>query len=275
MSTHEPTLPVAARRRRRLADLSVRTKILTAVGVLAVVLVASLGFALQSLRATSADTASVTDVANSLLRSNAEVDHLTQEAWRLTYQYPLVQGEARAQVVADMEATDALVDEQVAVIDGVLGSSGTVEPNWEEFKAGWAEWVAFRDATLMPAVDGGAVTPQIQTANDDIIASYRASLDASGAAVYEYLDTVADGASAQASRALLMMGVLAAGGLAVSLAVAFVVANNVRRSAEKVQRSLEAATTQVISCCKSELSAEQAGEVRRRNARWTRQICQR
>src|SRR5690606_13570429 len=113
MSTLETPRPT---RRRRFADFSVRTKILTALGVLAVVLVLVVAFALQSLRSTSDDTASVASVASSLLRSNGEVDHDTQEAWRLTDQYVIVEGEARGQAVEQMAATDARVEEQIGLI---------------------------------------------------------------------------------------------------------------------------------------------------------------
>ncbi|WP_069388087.1 methyl-accepting chemotaxis protein, partial [Cellulosimicrobium cellulans] len=240
MSTFATPQPAVARRRRGFADLSVRTKILTALGVLATVLVLVVGFALQSLRATSADTQSVTDVANSLLRSNALVDHHSQEAWRLTYHYEVVQGEARADVVAQMAATDGIVEEQIGVIDTTLEAAGVVEPNWEEFKASWAEWLAFRDASLMPAVDAGGVPPEVQAANDEIIATYRAALGASGAAVYAHLDTVADSASAEAARAILLMTVLSIAGLVLSVLVGVRVANTIRRSADKVRRSLDA-----------------------------------
>ncbi|WP_163185632.1 methyl-accepting chemotaxis protein, partial [Cellulosimicrobium sp. SL-1] len=238
MSTLETPRPAA--RRRRFADFSVRTKILTALGVLAVVLVLVVGFALQSLRSTSDDTASVASVASSLLRSNAEVDHGAQEAWRLTYQYDIVQGEAREQTVEQMAATDALVEEQIGVIDAVLAADGVDEPNWNAFKASWAEWLAFRDATLMPAVEAKAVTPEIQAANDEIIASYRTSLAASGDAVYAYLDTVADDAAAKATRAFLLMIVVAAVGLLIAVVVGVRVANGIRRSAGTVQHALGA-----------------------------------
>ena len=238
MSTLETPRPAA--RRRRFADFSVRTKILTALGVLAVVLVLVVGFALQSLRSTSDDTASVAGVASSLLRSNAEVDHGTQEAWRLTYQYDIVQGEAREQTVEQMAATDALVEEQIGVIDAVLAADGVDEPNWNAFKASWAEWLAYRDATLMPAVEAKAVTPEIQAANDEIIASYRTSLAASGDAVYAYLDTVADDAAAKATRAFLLMIVVAAVGLLLAVVVGVRVANGIRRSAGTVQHALGA-----------------------------------
>ncbi|WP_194522090.1 methyl-accepting chemotaxis protein [Cellulosimicrobium sp. JZ28] len=238
MSTLETPRPAA--RRRRFADFSVRTKILTALGVLAVVLVLVVGFALQSLRSTSDDTASVASVASSLLRSNAEVDHGAQEAWRLTYQYDIVQGEAREQTVEQMAATDALVEEQIGVIDAVLAADGVDEPNWNAFKASWAEWLAFRDATLMPAVEAKAVTPEIQAANDEIIESYRTSLAASGDAVYAYLDTVADDAAAKATRAFLLMIVVAAVGLLIAVVVGVRVANGIRRSAGTVQHALGA-----------------------------------
>jgi methyl-accepting chemotaxis protein len=240
MSTYETPQPTAARRRRRFADFSVRTKILSALGVLAAVLVLVVGFALNSLHSVAASTQSVTDVANSLLRSNAKVDHDTQEAWRLTYQYPLVQGEARAEVVAQMAATDALVQEQSAAIDAVLDAAGVDEPNWNEFKASWAEWVAFRDASLMPAIDAGGVPPDVQAANDEIIASYRAALGASGAGVYDYLGTVADEAADEATQTDLTLIVLAAAGLVLSIVVGVGVANKIRRSADKVQASLGA-----------------------------------
>ncbi|MCA5892333.1 methyl-accepting chemotaxis protein, partial [Isoptericola sp. NEAU-Y5] len=234
------TIPTPGARRRRFADFSVRTKILTALGVLAVVLVLIVGFAVQSLRATSADTASVADVANSLLRSNAMVDHDTQEAWRLTYQYDIVEGEARAATVEQMAETDARVAEQIAAIDATLDAAGVQEPNWVEFKSSWAQWLEFRDSTLMPAVDASDVTAEIQSANDEIIASYRVALTASGDGVYAYLDTVADDAAAEASQTLMLMIVFAAGGLLLSVVVGVRVANSIRRSARQVQHSLGA-----------------------------------
>ncbi|MFC8923831.1 methyl-accepting chemotaxis protein [Cellulosimicrobium sp. NPDC057127] len=240
MSTYETTPRTAPRRRRRFADLSIRTKILVAVGVLAAVLVLVVGFALKSLHSVAASTQSVTDVANSLLRSNALVDHHSQEAWRLTYQYPLVEGEARAKVVAQMDATDGLVADQITAIDAVLEAAGVDEPNWNEFKARWAEWVAFRDASLMPAIDAGGVPADVQAENDEIIANYRAALGASSAGVYEYLGTVAGEAADEAARTDLIMIALAAGGLVLSLLLGVRVANTIRRSAGTVQRSIGA-----------------------------------
>ncbi len=168
------------------------------------------------------------------------MDHDTQEAWRLTYQYDIVEGEAREQTVEQMAATDARVEEQIGLIDAVLAADGVEELNWTAFKASWAEWLAFRDATLMPAVEAKAVTPEIQAANDEIIATYRASLSASGDAVYAYLDTVADDAAAKAARAFLLMIVVAVVGLLLAVVVGVRVANRIRRSAGTVQHALGA-----------------------------------
>uniref|UniRef100_UPI00383BF48F HAMP domain-containing protein n=1 Tax=Isoptericola rhizosphaerae TaxID=3377837 RepID=UPI00383BF48F len=227
-------------RRRRFTDLSVRTKILTALGVLAAVLVLVVGFAVQSLRFASADTASVAGVADSLLRGNAMVDHGTQEAWRLTYQYDIVEGEARAATVEQMAETDSGVAEQIAAIDATLDAAGVQEPSWDEFKSSWAQWLEFRDSTLLPAVDANDVTAEIQSANDEIIESYRAALTASGDGVYAYLDTVANDAADNASRTRVLMIVFAAGGLLISVVYGVRVANSVRRSARQVQHSLGA-----------------------------------
>ncbi|MFC6425495.1 HAMP domain-containing protein, partial [Oerskovia paurometabola] len=232
------TPPTVRARRSRFGDLSVRTRIIVALGVLVLVLVATVAVALQGLRSTLDDTATVADVGNTALRLNAQIDHGAQEAWRLTYQYDLVEGSARSAVVAQMDATDADLEADIAAYDTMLGTM--TEPNWEAFKTAWADWVAYRDSTLMPAVEDKAVTPEIQSRNDALIAAHVAALSRAGDAANEYAASIADEATEHANRTVAMMVVLGLVGLVIALVVALVVANGIRRSAEKVRRSLVA-----------------------------------
>ncbi|MFF3064155.1 HAMP domain-containing protein, partial [Oerskovia sp. NPDC057915] len=232
------TSATSRQRRSRFGDLSVRTRIIIALGVLVLVLVGTVAVALQGLRSTLEDTEAVADVGNTALRLNAEIDHGAQEAWRLTYQYDIVTGAARAAVVSQMDATDALLETKIAEYDTMLGTMA--EPNWETFKTAWSEWTAYRDSTLMPAVEDKAVTPEIQSRNDALIAAHVSALSAAGDAANAYAASVSDEAAAHAQKTVLTMIVLGLAGLVIALVVALVVANGIRRSAEKVRRSLVA-----------------------------------
>jgi methyl-accepting chemotaxis protein len=58
---------------------------------------------------------------------------------------------ARATILADWTANDALVDQQIAAFDGQSADS----QHWSDFVAGWQQWTAFRDSTVLPAVQSG------------------------------------------------------------------------------------------------------------------------
>ncbi|MBM7478495.1 methyl-accepting chemotaxis protein [Oerskovia jenensis] len=236
MST--PLTPSAARARRfRFTDLSVRTKIITALGVLAAVLLGCVGFAVQGLRASSNDIERVESVGSTSLQYLADIDHNTQVAWRLTWQYA-IQVPLRSALVSQMGAVDATIDEAIVSYDDVLGTS--VDPNWESFKTEWAQWQDYRDETLLPGVASGTAAADVESRNEEMIETYVASLDRAVDAANAYAKSVADDAEERAQQTNLLMIVLTAVGLGIALVVALVVANGIRRSVEEVRSSLVA-----------------------------------
>ncbi|MHA7135171.1 HAMP domain-containing protein, partial [Oerskovia turbata] len=224
-------------RRLRFTDFSIRTKILTALGVLAAVLVVSVGFAVQGLRASSDDIEQVEAVGSQSLNYLAEIDHDTQVAWRLTWQYSIL-ADQRSSLMTEMATTDAEIAEASAAYDAVLGT--TVEPTWEDFKSEWAEWQSFRDSTLLPGIVTGKADPEVQARNDAMIEAFVTSIDKTVDSANVYAQSVSKEASDRAQQTNLMMLLLAVVGLVIATVVALVVANSIRRSVEKVRASLVA-----------------------------------
>jgi methyl-accepting chemotaxis protein len=224
-------------RTRRLRDLSIRTKVLSAVGALAVVLVVVVAFALKALDDTTEDVASLSDAANNVLTYRADAERDAQQAQVFMLRYGITgdpNGDFREAIVAN----DAEMEETIAAYGAALGSN--VNAGWTAFVAAWEEWITFRESTFIPAIDAGSVTPDLNAENGRLSAAIEEALTTAGEEISAYTTGLGESAEAEASRTILLMVVLSAAGLVLALLLGVRVANSIRRSADKVQASLGA-----------------------------------
>lgn len=225
---------------RWFANRAVRTKLMVAVGFLAVVAIVSSTVAASALATSGDDITTLATVQRDVIAPLAEI-----RASELTVRMA-VAAMAAAPTVASKDglakqitAADANVDGSIAKVDSVMGAY----PQWAPFKQAWQTFKAVRDNTLIPlarannpgAYDAafGTSAAASVTAMDDLMGQISA-----GGSQY-FVDTAAASSDASHRDVVLVLTVLGVG-LALALALTLYVGGAIRRPLRRVQNSLEA-----------------------------------
>ncbi|MCC2334175.1 methyl-accepting chemotaxis protein [Cellulomonas wangsupingiae] len=236
----------ASRRRRRLTgwfvDRSVQTKILAVVGFMAVVSVGNAAFSFVQLETTAADTRGLVRVEQTLAAARDTVHQDQLKARLIVAQLAAMTDEDdEDRWLATQTENDAELAASAAAVEAAM--QGQESKSWTAFWSGYQDWVAYRDATLVPlALADDLAAYEIAEAgiSQSMVEGYLGHLDAFAAEIRAYMDTTADAATSRATRAGLAVGGAAALALLVSLPVAFWLARSVRRSVREVQQSVVA-----------------------------------
>ncbi|WP_028051244.1 methyl-accepting chemotaxis protein [Cellulomonas sp. URHD0024] len=230
----------APRRRRLLADLSVRTKILATVAVLAVASVGSGAYVVVALRATAA-------TANQLTQIQTTYDQAMDDLHEYSLEDRVLIGDIAAVPAGDLETAwlddlqrinaDIEVNRQI-----ILKSEAADWPTWTTFDDAFTAWTEFRDSTLVPAATSdqpGAFTDAAPM-DDVLVSTYTSAFTNFKTHVDTKMDLLDEQTKERSSSAirgfitLLGAGVVAAGLLSLR------VASRISRSVREVQTSLDA-----------------------------------
>ncbi|WP_407344873.1 methyl-accepting chemotaxis protein [Pengzhenrongella phosphoraccumulans] len=223
-----------------LVDRSIRTKILTVIGLLAVVAVGTGALAVSAMGTMMTDTDHIVTIQSEVSYERGLI-HQNQLKARM-----LVGELAALESPTDIETWLAKQDKNDAELAGNITAFAATEgaklPSWKPFLADYAAWVVVRDAELVPAAIGDTggydavlidrSLPLISVFVDDLDA-----LDAEVTALASDLNRDSDANYASAVRTL--MGSLAVA-LVVALTLGFLTAQNLRGGIERVKTSLEA-----------------------------------
>ncbi len=227
--------------RRLVADRSVRTKILGAVGALAVVSVAVGGIAINEINGLDQDTSAVADVTEGISYDRALVDADQVRARLLVAEMALADGSDKQAIQAQLHDVDAEVEAAIGKVNAAGGPR--VMPSWPDFVAGWQHWQEVRDSALIPAAASGdvaafqtATVSQSQPAVDAYQAALAKAEDELRAEVGRLAHDADSGAAA--SRVVIIVALLV--GLALASLLAVAVAAGITRSLRRVQVALTA-----------------------------------
>ncbi|WP_203793561.1 MCP four helix bundle domain-containing protein, partial [Cellulomonas oligotrophica] len=228
------------RRGTFLRNLSVQTKILSAVGVLAAVAVALGVYSATSLQRTADDTAQLASIQETIAAVRSEI-HITQMKARMSLaQIAATDGELQAEWVEKQASNDA---DMAALMEQYAATPAGESEIWASFVEGFTAWQTARDEQLMPvalAGDPEAYGEVLDTVSQPLIDVYVADLDALTVEITDYMNGVAAAAEARAATAITTLYVSLAIALVAAIALAVVIARGIRGSVTKVRESLDA-----------------------------------
>ncbi|TQL01612.1 methyl-accepting chemotaxis protein [Cellulomonas sp. SLBN-39] len=228
------------RRGTFLRNLSVQTKILSAVGVLAAVAVALGVYSATSLQRTADDTAQLADIQETIAAVRSEI-HITQMKARMSLaQIAATTGEEQEIWIEKQASNDADMD---ALIEQYAATPAGESELWASFLEGYSAWKTARDEQLMPVALGDdpvAYGVALEEVSQPLIDVYVADLDAITVEISDYMNGVADAAEARAAASVTTLVVSLAIALIAAIGLAVVIARGIRGSVTKVRDSLDA-----------------------------------
>ncbi|GAA2726577.1 methyl-accepting chemotaxis protein [Cellulomonas aerilata] len=238
-----PAAPPSARRGpvAWFGDRSVRTRILSAIGLLAVVSAGTGVLAVSALQGLAQDTAQLTEIQREVVTNRGAVHQGQLKARLIVAQVAAVESAELEEVWLEKQAeNDAEVETAVEAFEA--GGGVEVAPRWVEFRAAYAEWLDVRDAQLVPAAqaDDGSYDGLLDSASQPLIDVYVDELDAVEQDVTAHMDDIARKAATSASAAQRTLVLTLSAALLLVVALGYAIAQGIRRSVTAVQTSLEA-----------------------------------
>jgi methyl-accepting chemotaxis protein len=244
-------------------NLSVRNKILTSVGAVALVAVGVGAVGISALGQVSrgSDGLYSENVQGLVARSHVHQEQIKSRM--LIANYALSSDERSEQTWAEKIAgTDADMDAAITAYES-LGIDGQQE-QWAQFRAAWDEFRTIRDEQLVPAGDTNNIATYAKIRDEvaqPVIDRMADALDAVEAfEVAEAGRTRDENTSTYSSARALNIALLVAG-LALALALALWVARLVVRPLHKVKASLEAMAEGDLTVAAEVSSRDEVGEM--------------
>jgi methyl-accepting chemotaxis protein len=222
------------------ADRGIRTKLLTAVGLLGVVAIISGVFAARGISTASSDLETLAETQGSISTPVASI-HQNELKARMQVAMLATQttDEARAEWKADIAANDADVEKAIAQVDTVLAPY----PWWSTFKDTWTQFKTVRDTDLAPALESGdvaAFNKVFDAKMAPVVSAMADTMDAADAEGVKYFSSTAEAAVDKANRNYRMQFIVLGIGLILAIALALVISRAVERRIRAVQSALEA-----------------------------------
>ncbi|WP_159806101.1 methyl-accepting chemotaxis protein [Cellulomonas citrea] len=246
-TAHDATAPHRRGATSWFSNRAIRTKILSLVGILAIVAGFTGWLAMTSLQNVAADARSIDTTQNDIAAPLGVVHQEEIKARMLVAQAGAYQTDTAEQQQAfkdKIAATDADLDTAAAALDA--GLNGTNVASWTAFKTDWAAWKQIRDTQLLPAaladdrVAFGNISDNVaQPVLDKVITD----LGDTETQVKAYLDQVAANASHRASTAIRTVAITLAVGVLLVILLGLWTARLIRRQIIGVQHALEALAT--------------------------------
>ncbi|MGV8966376.1 MAG: methyl-accepting chemotaxis protein [Cellulomonas sp.] len=238
------TAPSSATRRgisSWLVDRSIRTKILSVVGLLAVVAVGTGVLAVSAMSAMMADTDAIVAIQSNVSFNRGLIHQDQLKARMLVGELAALESPADIETwLAKQTANDA---ELAGSIEAFGATSGAQLPSWKPFLVDYAAWVAFRDATLVPAAvaaPNGTYDATLIDGSVPLVSAFVDDLDALSAEVTASANALNIRSDASYASAVRTLVISLAGALVVALALGFLSAENLRGGVARVKVSLDA-----------------------------------
>ncbi len=219
---------------------SVQTKILSSVGVLAVVAAGVGAYAAVTLEGVAADTAMLASVERDVANVRAAVHQNQLKARLIVAQIAAVDGEQQDEWVAEQKENDAALAADIAAFDATPGGESEA---WQGFVEHFTAWQEARDAEVVPVAlgdDSVAYGRVLDEVSQPLIDAYLEDLDAVTEEVTAFMDTTAEEAQAKADAAVRTLVLALVVALLVATGLSVAIARKMRGDIAQVRRSLEA-----------------------------------
>jgi methyl-accepting chemotaxis protein len=249
MSTTTYRAPLAPTTSRRgpvtwFGDRPVATRILSAIGLLAVVSAGTGALAVSALQGLAHDTAQLSETQREVVTNRGTVHQGQLKARMIVAQIAAVQSPELEQVWLDKQASN---DEEVEAAAEAFEAAGggEVAPEWAAFRESYAQWLEVRDAQMVPAAqaDDGSYDGLLDSVSQPLIDVFVDHLDVVEQDVTAHMDGIAHDAAAQASSAERTLILTLSVALLLAVGIGWAVARGIRRSVTAVRTSLEAMAT--------------------------------
>ncbi|NUU15653.1 methyl-accepting chemotaxis protein, partial [Cellulomonas humilata] len=242
MSTTHPssTAPASRRSGSWFRNRSVRTKILTAILLLAVVAIGSGAYAVTALRAAAADTRTLAMIQSDIVGTRVKIQLGQAQARLIIAQLAAVDSPtAEKSWLGKQDANDA---EMAEAMEAYQASGAGVDPSWQAFVTDYDAWLKIRDEQLVPAATSGnsVLYSNALQIGQPRVDAFVGDLDKMVVSTVAYTDGLADTSSDEANRAALILMSSLAVALVVTLVLGFAIAGNVLAAVQRVRKSLNA-----------------------------------
>ncbi len=248
---------------RWFVDRKVRTKILTALGLLAAVAIGSTLVAVNALAASNAGLVGLTNTQNDVMAPLSLIHQNELKARSLIAMATIdTSADALAASKVSIADTDAETDQAIAKVDGALGS---MDPkDWGAFKDAWHGFKNLRDAVLFPlaaASDRAGYQAAYHTHATSVVSAMAASLDSIEARAAASFSAQAADASAAKNRSILVIFLVLGLGLAIAVGLSLYVARGVHRPLTRVKTALDAMANRDLTVGADVDSRDEVGQM--------------
>ncbi|MDM8083366.1 methyl-accepting chemotaxis protein [Cellulomonas cellasea] len=246
-----------------LAARSVRTKILAAILLLAVVALAAGAYAAVAMRSIAADTQELARLQEETVFKRSEVEQGQLAARVIAAEIAAFDNERMTDAwLAKQAENDAAVSEAIAEYEQAFDSGEA----WETFKTTYAKWVKLRDGVLIPTAlkdDRVYYSTLVEDSSQPLVDTYTAALGRVADETNSYFYTVAESADAKAQRAVLILTASLSAALVLVVALGLVIARSIRRSVQEVHHALEAMAGGDFTVVATQRSEDELGRMAR------------
>ncbi|SDG13228.1 methyl-accepting chemotaxis protein [Blastococcus aurantiacus] len=224
---------------RWFADRPVGVKIGAVVGLLAVVMIATMGLAMTRMSEMASDQERIYDENLRPLNDLSAVQRATAAHRARVLEYAVSDPERRQELRGEMDEKQADVEAALAAYQPFVVDQAAMD----KYLDSRAQFLASNEAQLFPAADAGDLTTYAQVyreVSSPLLSDIADGLEEEGIAQStEAADRNAEAAE-DASSAIRLLLVSAAGAIAVAIAVTLIVVRQITRSVRSVQRAAEA-----------------------------------
>ncbi|MCL3860889.1 methyl-accepting chemotaxis protein [Actinotalea sp. K2] len=259
---------VPSTRRRGLrawyGDRAVRTRILLLVVIFVLVGIVLGVRSVEGMRTLAGGTESLARMQAEIAEPVARIREHQADAGMITAQIAAANSDfVMAPWIVELGVNDGAMTESIAAVQDAGGADLA---GWPEFVAGWEQWLAVRDAELLPAArknDQAAYEQALTRSAEPLRTEYLAQLDRVGEDITARMTATADAAAA---RAAMSMTILVTGLVVTILLIGVLglsTANGVRRSVGRVRDSLEAMAAGDLTVTAEVDSADEIGQMAR------------
>ncbi len=247
----------------QLVTGSVRTKILGTVALFLVAAVVSGIVAIVAIGDLSENTAELAHVQEKISAPLQSVHQNQLKARMLIAQIAAAPSDADKQTwLADQESNDAEVADGIAAYEAAVGAD--VPAEWRTFTDAWAQWQSIRDSELVPAAladDRATFEDVLLNKAEPVKGAFVDALDVVEAALVEESTGVATSSANEGSTSeRTMVIILIVTGL-VTVGLGWVVARNIRRAVDQVQRAVTAMAAGDLTVEPDVRSADELGRM--------------
>ncbi|MCL3860887.1 methyl-accepting chemotaxis protein [Actinotalea sp. K2] len=247
------------------ANLSIRTKLLGVIGILAASAAVTGITAVVALGDTEEDVDSIA-FANVELARPLQMIHQNQlKARMIIAQVAAADTPGQKQAWIDEQVSnDAEIEGDIAAFEAAAAGVESGSDSWATFLTNWGVWKDIRDTQLVPAAlegDAAAYERALTTAAEPAKGEYVDALDAIAEEIIVYSEGVVDTAHSEVRSATTLVIGLLIGSLVLVLALGFALAASIRSSLTKVKESLEAMATGDLTVVPQVHSTDEIGQM--------------